>query len=108
MTLADLRKIAEAATPGPWKQRERFSRTVETPRQHNPVATAERIVRGVADAVHIATFDPPTVLALLDVAEAAVAFVRADDDWESIGDDERWNSTSSDLRAALARLEGLG
>lgn len=75
--LAELRQIAEAATPGPWEawqnpeyagwwvQRRDRDAGESVPRWrvrvlgHNPKANAE----------HIASFDPPTVLAMLDEIE---------------------------------------
>jgi hypothetical protein len=91
---AELRKIAEAATSGPWWTSHVGATAGETIRRqvgNQPVAHlspddrdslgipgaegAERARRAIAqttaDAAHIATFDPPTILALLDVVEAA-------------------------------------
>lgn len=75
--LNELRAIAEAATPGPW----------ETLGGQGPVGThavCHRMEQGTlveiayrdahfdkANATHIAAFDPPTVLTLLDRVEAA-------------------------------------
>ena len=88
MELNELRKIAEAATPGPWGL---WNPAVG----ESHIAIANKVAwRSVvsatgfvddefiphwADANHIATFDPPTVLALLsrlEQAEAQVARVR--------------------------------
>lgn len=85
-----LREVAEAATEGPWEHRfdeygddwllggseGRLIHTVG-PREYSHVALDSEYG---PDAEHIATFDPPTVLELLDRlerAEAAVERVRA-------------------------------
>ena len=92
--LAGMRRVAEAATPGPW---EAFGAT--------PVMAPSRPVCAIwgpdqeYDATHIATFDPPTVLALLDGLRWAHG--------------ELWNDDNADLHdeeacgicAALSRLE---
>src|SRR5690606_41471240 len=75
--LAELRRIAEAATPGPWAWRmSKDGRildliTLETG-YNEEIITPSHInawlqVKGVKD--FIPTFDPPTVLALLDEIE---------------------------------------
>src|SRR5690606_34404356 len=75
--LAELRRIAEAATPGPWRLRN-DPRYDDVPPDRFVIASAERdhiaeTTQGgsftdedLANARHIATFDPPTVLTLLD------------------------------------------
>lgn len=86
--LARLREVAEAATPGPWQwwqgdilatedrgklfilaalRNGNAGATVRFRRDHVMDAEPD----GHPDAEHIATFDPSTVLALLDVAETA-------------------------------------
>lgn len=90
--LDNLRKVAEAATPGPWE-------TLGGQGPFGTHAVCHRMEQGTlveiayrdahfdkANAVHIATFDPPTVLALLtrlEQAEQAAQRVRelADPDW---------------------------
>lgn len=69
-----LREVAEAATPGPWSD-DRTEGNVWAP------GNRERVAQTFArhywqDTEHIATFDPPTVLALLDRLEAAEALAR--------------------------------
>jgi len=71
--LAELRRIAQMATPGPWG---RSGRIVYAPTHgHRQVTISVQKGRDCsaeeADAValHIASFDPPTVLALLDEIE---------------------------------------
>ncbi|WJZ27846.1 hypothetical protein MOMMJLID_CDS0038 [Arthrobacter phage 1191A] len=81
--LTNLRKIAEAATPGPWvygDNRDGLGNKLHPakfPGKYNPIADFEYTED--EDAEHIATFDPPAVLALLarlEQAEAVVARVR--------------------------------
>src|SRR5690349_19793113 len=63
-----LRKVAEAATPGPWDS------DTKTEDGKTLVCHGLSLVVGThvaADADHIATFDPPTVLRLLDLAQRA-------------------------------------
>lgn len=90
--LNELRKVAEQATPGPWTVMD-----VNDPGEgvnfidvHQDGKSWEVVSRRLpdrhddrdqmsADATHIATFDPPTVLALLsclEQAEAQIARVR--------------------------------
>lgn len=73
--LAELRRIAEAATPGPWRISD------DGPADRFVIASADRehiaeTTQGgsftnedLANAHHISTFDPPTVLALLNEIE---------------------------------------
>lgn len=86
--LAELRRIAQAATPGPWEASEN-ARVIEG--QFDGEQTQILQMGGVrwpnpdngkneryyeqreANAAHIAAFDPPTVLALLDTLAAARA-----------------------------------
>lgn len=121
LNLNELRKVAEAATPGPWVARD-FSETYsdgsrteawsveanETPvvdvafdRDYgSPMGGAES-----ADARHIATFDPPTVLALLDrVAELEAVVGRV----EALCAGAWWTGEvhRDDIRAALAKPSG--
>jgi hypothetical protein len=120
-----LRRIAEAATEGPWR--------VESRINANVVGNTETIASGSTpiadcwgrpqswrepDARHIAAFDPPTALALLDTADAhdrLVAALRAlADEWvaqvtdtpsaESEARDEALDECASSLRALLAEL----
>ena len=78
--LTKLRKIAEAATPGPWE----YGMTTFGDPQDGPthacvrvenadwwdnLAVIEGSAEGDLNMAHIAVFDPPTVLALLDEVE---------------------------------------
>src|SRR5690606_27092847 len=72
--IAELRRIAEAATPGPWGVNP-WRAVVDEMETLTPICgmlwptelrTEEQTL---ANAQHIATFDPPTVLALLDEIE---------------------------------------
>lgn len=74
----ELQRVAEAATPGPWLQEGanygRPSRNVRAQHQGGwPLQGVAYLVGRTADAAHIAAFDPPTVLALLDALAAAEA-----------------------------------
>ena len=79
MNLDELRKVAEAATPGPWHAEKKPSslecdgKTFDAWMVYtdDDLASGFWAYEGDADMEHIATFDPPTVLALLDVTEAA-------------------------------------
>ena len=103
LNLAHLRSIAGAATPGPWH---------ETP-YDNAIESVDWDC--IADDVYysqdrwyIATFDPPTVLALIDRIEELEA---ERDRWK-----ERWQATVEDadsqrttvqrVRDLATRLEG--
>lgn len=87
--LTNLRKIAEQATPGPWeaKQTPIHTPSGEGGDYYVSCPTGIDVASAVGssyeqeepDALHIATFDPPTVLGLLtrlEQVEAAVARVR--------------------------------
>ena len=70
LDLDALRKIAEAATRGPWwtGQHSLGARKIDVISDggwHMP--------KTEADASHIAAFDPPTVIALLDYLDAVTA-----------------------------------
>ena len=73
--LSALKAIADAATEGPWEQDGREGLTHRVFAHSRMLATDVDIAEcgwGVeADARFIATFDPPTVKALLAVVEAA-------------------------------------
>jgi phage terminase large subunit-like protein len=69
--IAEWRQIAEAATTtGPWTA---FTGYVWSGEQDETDTIAEGVTD--TDATHIATFDPPTVLALLNRLQAAEAKV---------------------------------
>ena len=77
LSLTELREIAKAATPGPWNLH--TLRTDETHDIRGSIDDEANIVIYAecedADAAHVATFDPPTVLALIARLEAAEAKV---------------------------------
>lgn len=103
--LAQLRQIAEAATPGPWHYIPKTFHGDDTELTAGVAAEdgtavvcisalAEEGIENPIDALHIATFDPPTVLRLLKVANAA----------------ERWGQVrcrqyEDELMRALAELK---
>lgn len=72
LDLDHLRRVAEAATPGPWEQERDGHIVCEATVRGDLVAEASH---WTTDAAHIAAFDPPTVLALIDRLEAAEAKV---------------------------------
>lgn len=85
--LDQLRQVAERATPGPWEKRElpvsvgNSTCTIHAPNAvgiptWSPLPPEIAGILKHEDATHIATFDPPTVLAMLDRAEAAEAAVQ--------------------------------
>lgn len=77
--LDQLRQIAENATPGPWMEFHENGTPGEYEAFICPPATGARLVdyaprdQRDKDALYIATFDPPTVLALIERVEAAEA-----------------------------------
>jgi hypothetical protein len=77
---ADLKRVAEAATPGPWKVTVvegqwavRATYLVDGLRHTRWPATCQMSTDAEHDATFIATFDPPTVLGLLARLSAAEA-----------------------------------
>jgi hypothetical protein len=108
MTLDKLRAIAEAATPGPWTKVERLM-----PRGGTALHVVDRediIVANAkpGNAAFIATFSPPTVLALMDVVEAAsVGHWFPGHDCLPFQVTDGTGRTYCDLCEALARLEEL-
>ena len=79
LDLTELREIVEAATPGPWEaelaaKRKCTALNCDFDHWYNlvhveGVALFKDSVLATEDALHIATFDPPTVLALIDEIE---------------------------------------
>jgi hypothetical protein len=63
-----LRKVAEAATPGPWHRGAHYIGACGEP--HDPDVSVGQAAL-LADAAHIAAFQPIAVLALLDRLEQA-------------------------------------
>ena len=76
---ADLKRVAEAATPGPWADPWHAARGpswgINTADPHNLHHIASVPTEQEADATYIATFDPVTVLNLLSRLSAAEARV---------------------------------
>ena len=81
MSVDRLRQVAADATPGPWREDGPWWHTPDDP-AHMVTAALDRVPVAInpprevrapvrSDMTFIATFDPPTVKALLDVAEAA-------------------------------------
>lgn len=75
INLDTLRKIAEAATPGPWTEFHENGTPGEYEAFNCPPATGAMLVnyapmeQRAKDSRYIATFDPPTVLALITELE---------------------------------------
>ena len=78
--LAKARAIAAAATPGPWIHAPRNQVYVDNGPAPLTVALTHIGARDrrEADAAHIATFDPPTIEAMLDAIEAAEGYLKLD------------------------------
>ena len=78
-----LRQVAGQATPGPWEPRQYGvygdTHGVHATGHHGIATTGtdDGTTGAKADAVHIATFDPVLVEAMLDVIDAAEALVDA-------------------------------
>lgn len=75
MNLTELKRVAEAATPGPWIAAKYASSIVGLPvvGQLEGRAICNAYIGGPesdGNARHIATFDPPTVLAMIARIEA--------------------------------------
>lgn len=88
LDVVELRRIAEAATPGPWgADCCRAANMVYANGGHIGVDATE------VDAQHIAAFDPPTVLALLDRLERAEAAATPATEWE-YGFTSKWGVRS--------------
>ena len=98
INLNELRGIAEAATPGEWEAGDiwvftdpvypddnRLSDVLGMKYADEDRARIER-ERGLRNATHIATFDPPTVLALLSRLEAAEKVIADALSWMNTGD----------------------
>ena len=71
--ISELRKIAAAATPGPWGAADggSFGGWWISLNGDPSNVTIAAVPIKLADADHIARFDPPAVSAMLDVIEAA-------------------------------------
>lgn len=107
--MSDLRAIAKAATPGPWRELiwdygedDRPGTMFVTA---DPIDTQAALAVGLseADAAHIAAWSPDRALAALDVIEAAGQVARTD----AMSQPKRTAATNA-LRDALARWEALG
>lgn len=108
---AELRAIALAATPGPWEADAGIGH-LSYP-EHEVLGPVARVDGGVKqpvicgvwgdesrDAEFIATFDPPTVLSLLDKADRVDAAERERDEWKATA-----RSTRTELLMSLAQVE---
>jgi hypothetical protein len=110
MTLAELRSLAKAATPGPWHVHRQP--TGFTPRSWWLESEAEVDIADIErdpDAAYIAAASPDVVLALIAVAEAARDVQRADGVVArgDIDSDSIWDDAMERQRSALADLEDI-
>lgn len=127
----ELRRIAEAATPGPWEvlacdsgvSYRALNASVITARSGDEVAVADWVgeyddphAGEGCDARHIAAFDPPTALALLDDVERLRAdrdlIIRAHQKAARFADQtfNNWQQVVAErdaLAAKMARAEAL-
>jgi hypothetical protein len=111
MSLERLRTAVEYATPGEWwsdmapDHNGDDQHYVAARQGGRQVCSYYADPDDVADAVYIATFDPPMVLALLDVAEAAEGHAGvADIDCPEGPDACPYCATRQSLLAAVNRL----
>jgi hypothetical protein len=116
MNLDRLREVVDAAIPGPWRWSP--GDTLEPPsvRGGRYMVVAEILDGDASDAEFIGTFDPPTVTALLDVAEAARAHRHhVTDEWERVNagpvEPEPWDRWEAErerlIEATAAALDRL-
>ena len=102
--LAKARAIAAAATPGPWGAADggSFGGWWISLNGDPSNVTIAAVPLKLADADHIARFDPQTVTAMLDVIEAAEGWLGDDDQTPGHAVGEKKN-----VRTALARFHDL-
>lgn len=105
--LDKLRKLAESATPGPWQTEGGMNLYVFTANNHTMIAESRGTGAGLSDeqqtanAAFIASANPATILALLDVVEAAQEVNAVYWDF-----DRSMKTEAEALRDALLRLDG--
>lgn len=95
MSVDDLRRLAAAATPRPWRQDVDFPRGVDGP-DGKPVTTCEKVERGIDDAA--------LIVALANIADEVcdlIDIVRRGREEGWYEEDPRWKP----LDAILARLD---
>lgn len=77
MNTNQLREVAAAATPGPWRSThtsfEKYGGAIESDGRWPYNVIAHTLESEHSNAAHIATFNPALVMKLLDVVEAAKA-----------------------------------
>jgi hypothetical protein len=109
LTMSDLRRIVEEATPGPWTKPESSNHMVVL--QQRPHIGYRRQAwftepdgwQAKADSEFIATFDPVLVAALLDVVDE----LREHGHYETCDWVLRFDASCSCPMAALDRLDAL-
>lgn len=86
MTPAELRRIAEAATPGPWELDKCDNRVhvdyVRAPNDENLIAPICSVSSPGPNAEFIATFNPQKVLEMIDQIEASKSLI--EDCWDRL------------------------
>lgn len=103
--LTELRELAETATPGPWSQAGAIGGVRVNGPRGNWVAGSTLGTH--QDASHIAAFDPPTALALLDEVERLRTVARAMVSVYDAAAPDWWPTEIDDLRAAIG-VNGTG
>ena len=108
--ISKLRNIAEEATPGEWKHgclpgiNRRDNRVYADARPDGDWLTVlECGDMAFEDALHVATFDPPTVSAMLDVIEAGMQAVTS----SQVDGLDSFTRRMDDLDSALVRARDL-
>ena len=115
MNLNELEAIARAATPGPWQHLPYGGQNQNGDYSGGSIfdADGDYLLSEVSDAAgaHIATFDPPTVLALiakLREAETVIETVRAEQRDYSIPHDEALSNMGTVLATYKPTNPGKG
>lgn len=104
---AELRRLAEAATPGEW--RARGNEVLNGGQNRKPIVTRPDH-QGMADADYIAAANPATVLSLLDALEAAEADAEANEEAhdQALRAIRQMDAEKARLRARVEALERAG
>ena len=115
MTLPELRAVAEAATPGPWEVTECLDVWVSQSGDgievaqtgnHEWIGASNMTEASMkANGRYIATFDPPTVLALLGKMEIATDALQRIVACQNVAGPNSLHNAGNYARAALAALD---
>jgi len=108
MNINDLRKVAEAATPGPWPHTKEMYRCEAPHFIDIEFPGFKTMLIKPADAEHVVTFNPALVLQLLAVVELTMQLID-DLDWYFTDPVERCSTvphaTAVEIKKTLAALE---